>query len=118
LSHIAPQVPTTYVGAARNIAIDFTDELDTGELLTGTPTIVEIHPANSPLDLTISNVAVSTADLEINGQTVTTGMAVQGHVSGMLSGVTYKCLVTATTDATPAQTLKLVIEFSTETTVT
>lgn len=113
MSHIAPQVPITYAGATRNVAVSFSNELDTGELLTGTPTVVEITSS----DLTLGSKAVSTADLEINGETCPTGEAVQFSVSGMVSGTTYKVSITVSTDATPAQTLVTIVEFTTETTV-
>lgn len=96
------QVPTISEGDTETIAIDFTDWLDSGESLTGTPTIVE----QTTSDLTIGSVAVSTAILTILDNSVAIGAAVQGSVSGQLASQgTYTVLVTATTDATPARTV-------------
>jgi hypothetical protein len=98
---IAIQRGEMSAGAARNVAIDFTDKLDTGELLTGTPTITEVTTS----DLTLSNKAVSTASLTILGETVAIGKAVQFKVSagsGLLGQYTVR--ITVSTDATPAQT--------------
>jgi len=98
------QIPVVSEGGTRNAAVNFQELLDSGELLTGTPTVVE----QTTSDLTISNVSVSTAQLEILGDTVAIGEAVQYTFSGQLASQgSYKVRVTATTDATPAQTLVL-----------
>ena len=114
MSHTAPQRPDTYQGEVRNVAVSFSGRLDTGELLTGTPTIVDIS-GDSPTDLTISNKVVSTTSLTINGVTVPTGEAVQFTVTGQQSGKSYKILITVATDATPSQDLIGKVEFDTET---
>ena len=114
MSHTAPQRPDTYQGETRNFAVSFSGRLDTGELLTGTPTIVDIS-GDSPTDLTISNKVVSTTSLTINGVTVPTGEAVQFTVTGQQSGKSYTIKITVGTDATPAQTLIGEIKFDTET---
>jgi len=98
---IASQRGEMSAGATRNVAIDYTDKLDSGELLTGTPTIVEVTTS----DLTLSNKVVSTGALTILGNTVATGAAVQFKVvatSGLLG--CYRIRVTVATDATVAQT--------------
>jgi len=75
--------------------------LDTGESLTGTPTVVEV----TTTDLTITSKAVSTTALTINGTSVAAGAAVQFKVSGMkTTGSPYTLKVTVSTNATPAQT--------------
>jgi hypothetical protein len=84
----------------RNCAVSFDNTLDTGELLTGTPTV-----SGSPTGLTFANVKVNTAQLTINGATVAIGRAVQFKVTGGTSGVKYQIEVACGTDATPAQTL-------------
>lgn len=88
-------------GETRNAAVDYTAKLESGELLTGTPTVAEVTTS----DLTISNAAVSTGSLTILGDTVATGAAVQFKVvaTSDLSGL-YTVSVTVGTDATPAQT--------------
>ncbi len=92
---------TKLVSEVRNVAVSFVGKLDSGEKVTGTPTVTEVDTS----DLTISNVAVSTAALTINDKSVAIGEAVQFRVSGGLAGVSYTLRVTAASDATPAQTL-------------
>lgn len=94
------QEPQLAVGDVDVVAIDFTDYLDSGELLTGTPTVAEVTSS----DLTLGNKAVSTASLTILGNTVVTGAAVQFSIQGQQSGLDYRVRVTATTDATVART--------------
>lgn len=96
----APERPITAPGEMRNFAFSFAGVLDSGELLTGTPTAVE----QTSSDLTISNVAVNTSALTINEQSVPIGEAVQGKIVGQLAAHSpYTINVTASTDATPAQ---------------
>ena len=100
--NVAPERPELAVGETRNGAYSFKGELDAGELLTGTPTATEVTSS----DLTITNVAVNTATLEVSKDLlVIAGQAVQYKVIGHLAGKEYKVKITATTDATPAQTL-------------
>lgn len=98
----APQRPLIRVGEVRNAAISLAGKLDAGESLTGTPTVTP-----SPASLTISSVAVSTAELDINGKSVAAGLAVTCRIdaTGALDKTTYELLVAAATDATPAQTV-------------
>lgn len=100
---IAPQIGKMTVGAGRTIAIDFTDQLESGELLTGTPTLTMCSPG-SPNELTISNVAVNTATLTINGRSVAAGLAIQGKVVANSAGK-FMLKATCDSDATPAQNL-------------
>ena len=104
MSHTAPQRPDVAAGETRNFAVSFSGKLDVGELLTGTPTVID-NAAPSPQVLTIGNVAVNTAELTINDVTVPIGEAVQWSASGFVSGSDYKFKVTAATDSTQAQTL-------------
>lgn len=99
--HKAPQIHTKTVSANRNIAFAFDDVLDSGELLTGTPTILEV----TTTDLTITNKTVSTAELTIDDIATPLGEAVQCHITGGVANTTYEVLITVTTDSTPAQTL-------------
>lgn len=84
-------------GSTRNVAVSFVDALDTGELLTGTPTV-------TATGLTITNKAVSTGSLTINGDPAAAGQAVQFSVSGGTAGTEYTITITVNTDSTPAQT--------------
>ena len=106
---VADQMPSFAVGDTRNGAVSFADQLDSGEVLTGTPTVEE----QTTSVLTIANKAVSTAEKTINGETVAIGEAVQFTVSGQTSG-TYTLKITATTDSTPAQTLVRYVRFQVE----
>ena len=98
-----PQRWSIRVGDVRTPAMSFVGILESGELLTGTPLVVEETTA----DLTLTNKVVNTAELTINGKTVAIGQAVQFSVSGhLVANSPYTILVTASTDATPAQTFK------------
>jgi len=55
----------------RHVAVDMSEKLDAGETLTGTPTVT------SGSNQTITNKALSTTELTINGETVAAGLAVQ-----------------------------------------
>lgn len=97
----APQRHVMLVGETRNVAIDCRGELDGSEELTGTP-IITPSPASG---LTLSNKAVSVAELEINGVPVPIGQALQFRAVAVTEG-TYTVTLECTTDSTPAQTIK------------
>ena len=98
----APQIHTKKVSATRNIAISYLDILESGELLTGTPTVTT---GDSPESLTIDNAQVNTTTLTINGESCVAGQAVQFRVAGGTANTTYPIYITCSTDATPAQTI-------------
>ena len=103
----APQIQSKAAGETRNVAISFAGMLDSGELLTGTPTIVQLSKSPSSADdLTITNQVVSAAILTINGASVAIGAAVQCTVSGGTADAAYVIKATCGTDASPAQTLE------------
>lgn len=107
----APQRPKAVVGGIYNFAASFVGSLDSGELLTGTPTIVEV----STTDLTIVNKTINTAALTINQRTVPIGMAVQCSITGhQVTGSPYKLKITGATDATPAQSIPKYVIFPVE----
>ena len=83
-------------------AVSFQGKLDSGELLTGTPTVVEVTTS----DLTLANKAVSTAALTIDGVSNAIGEAVQFSITGGTAGTTYTINIQVGTDATVAQTLE------------
>jgi hypothetical protein len=97
---VLPQVPTISAGETESCAVDFTDRLDSGELLTGTPTVTEVTTA----DLTLGSKAVNTSALTMFGSTVAVGAAVQFTVSGQQASSLYTLSITVSTDATPART--------------
>ena len=102
----APQHQTKAVSESRNVAVDFGGKLDSGELLTGTPTISIASPSVSPEDMTITSPIVNTSILTVNGVSVPVGEAVQFHVSGgIVANSPYTIHISCGTDATPAQTL-------------
>lgn len=94
----APQTHHKAGGETRNPAIDFTGKLDSGETLTGTPSVTA-----SPSGLTIANVKVNTTTLTINDASCTAGQAVQFTVAGGTAGVTYTITATCDSTSTPAQ---------------
>ena len=98
------QKRTISSGDTEIVSINFTDLLDSGELLTGTPTVAE----QTTSDLTLGNKAVNTATYEEaqTGNTVAIGAAVQFTVSPGGSTGTYTIRVTVSTDATPARTFE------------
>ena len=101
---LAPQRNTKTVSEVRNVAVSFSGKLDSGELLTGTPTVTEVDPS-SPQALTFSNIAINTAILTINDIPTPIGEAVQFKVSGGVANAVYVIKIMCGTDSTPAQTL-------------
>jgi len=105
----APQVYQIAESETRAVVADFTLQLESGELLTGSPTVAEIASA----DLTIGTAAVNTGALalDIDGASVTAaiGTAVQFTIAGALSATEYRVRVSCGTDATPAQTLVQIV---------
>ena len=99
----APQLGQMKLNEVRNVAVSFVGKLDAGENLTGTPTLALVGVGSG---LTFSNIAVSTAQLTVNGVDVPAGRAVQFRVTAQAAG-SYTVRVTAASTATPAQTLQL-----------
>ena len=97
----APQRQSKTASEVRNVAVSFANVLDSGELLTGTPTVVEVTTS----DLTLGSKAVNTAILTINGISTPVGEAVQFNVSGGTAEVEYTIKITCSTDSSPAQTV-------------
>lgn len=94
---IAPQVHPISTSELRNVAVDFSGKLDSGELLTGTPTVTEVGTS----DLVLASKQVNAADRIINGATVATGKAVQFTVdaSGSSAGQRRTVDIVCGTDA-------------------
>ena len=99
MGHKAPQIHYKAVSAVKNCAYDFTEELDDSEGLTGTPTV-------TATGLTIDNVRINNAAVTIDGVTVAAGKAVLWRVAGGTANTTYVQDIQASTDASPAQTLR------------
>lgn len=75
----------------RGAAVSFSGCLETGETLTGTPTVT------GHADLTLGSVAISSGVLDINGVSVPAGEAVTFSVSGGDAGQKYTITVVVTT---------------------
>lgn len=103
-------IPVVSVGDVEVFSIGYSDWLETGELLTGTPTVTEVTTS----DLTISNKVVSTTALTILRQSIPASEAVQFTVSGQQASMVYKIRISVSTDATPARTCVRDILFSVE----
>ena len=101
MTDLADQVYTATTTETLNMSVSFADKLSTGELLTGTPTVTE----ETTSDLTITNKAVSTAILTIDGKSVAAGAAVQYSASGFQHGITYRIDSLCNSDSIPAQVL-------------
>ena len=114
----APERPVAVVGDTNTHSFSVANHLDSGELVTGSPDVVEV----TTTDLTITNLAgtankgtVSTAALTINNVTVAIGKAIQFQVTGYVAATAeYTAKVTFTTDATPAQTKNRYVKFKAE----
>jgi len=108
----------TAVGETNLFAVSFAGVLDSGESLTGTPTVAE----QTTSDLTITDLAdganqatVNTAALTIHGTTVAIGDALQFKVSGQkTTGSPYTLKLTVSTDSSPAQTKVKYVTFLAE----
>jgi len=82
-------------------SVSFVGKLDTGEVLAGTPTVVEQVTS----DLTLDNISINTAAHTINGLPVPIGQAVRFQVQGAVENTVYQIRVTAVSNSTPPQTL-------------
>lgn len=77
----------------RNVRVGLKDLLDTGELLTGTPTITV-----SPSGLTVSSPAVNSTTLVIDNETYVAGQAVTFVISSGTAGTLYQLTITVSSD--------------------
>lgn len=106
----ASQQRTKTVSEVVNIALDFQDYLDDDELLSGTPTAVEVTSS----DLTISSVARNSTSTTINRRAVGANEAVTCRVSGGVAGTDYVIRITCGTDASVPQTRICSVRLSVE----
>lgn len=107
--------------SARTITIDFTDELDEAEALTGTPTAAELDTADlAPSALSVSVVPRTIYPEGPDGppRTVAAGKAVVLSLSvlgtapvalGDVYRAEYKLRITAISDGSPVQTIPCII---------
>lgn len=84
-----------------NFAVDCTEGLDDGETLSGTPT------SSGQSEMTVSNLAVTSAEKIINGKTVAIGKAITGKVTGGTTAGRYEIKLYCATSSSPAQTRQI-----------
>lgn len=108
MANTAAQRPCAIVGEEINFAIDMRPLLREGELLSGTPTVIEEGGGS---DLTISNESRNIAVEEILKEDVPIDQAVLFHVVGFVADTAYSLLITVTTGAIPTPTRKGRIKF-------
>lgn len=100
MPNTAPQRHRKCVSETRLVGIDMRGLLESGELLTGTPTVAEV----TSTDLTLSSKQVNSGTIVVNGATCVAGQAVRFLVAGGVAGETYTIRVTVSSNGTPAQT--------------
>lgn len=93
-----PKVRRKAPTAVRNIAVNFTDWLDQGEVITGTPTV-----SVSPSGVTLSAASVNTGRRVVDNRACQPGTVVTFTASSGSAGTTYTITVTASTSG--SQTL-------------
>ncbi len=97
------------VGTTRVVTVSFLEQLEGGELLTGTPTVVDLAAV-----LTLASKGLNTVALVVESDkgadNIVASQAVQFSVTGGVAGTTYNIQVTVSTDGTIAQTLIANIE--------
>ena len=93
---------------ALTAVFDFTDLLESGETISGTPTVVA-----SSTNVTTGSVAVTTAAIsDVLGRTVAVGKGIVAKISAGVAGVDYTLTVTvaATTGGTVGQVIERVAD--------
>jgi hypothetical protein len=110
MSQTAPQRPCFVESEVFTAAVSFLSLLRSGELLAGTPTVTEIASS----DLTIDNVARNTDTITIDGVSHDADQAVQFRVASGMTVGTYRLRIDCDTDASPAQTQSIFVEFDVE----
>ena len=100
-ANTAQQIQCKTASEVRLAVVSFQGKLDSGELLTGAATVLEVTTS----DLTLGDKAVSTTALTIDGVANAIGEAVQFSITGGTALTTYTINISVGTDSTPAQTL-------------
>src|SRR4051812_28428419 len=95
----AREIPTKHPSETRTAGVSFVNVLESGESLTGTPTVTA-----TPSGLTISNIQTNAVAVTINGASVAVGKAVLFSVAGGNNGKKYQLEVQCSTNGTLAQT--------------
>jgi hypothetical protein len=91
--------PTLYKtpAAKRNVTVSFVNELEDGDLLTGTPTIT-VSPSGPTLSAAIVNTASKHIEIPDKEHWAKPGQAVQFSVAGGTAAVTYTISVQCNTE--------------------
>lgn len=105
MTKILPGVRTVSSDAVEIVAVDESFELDSGETLTGSPTVTELDTN----DLTITNKTINSTSMAINGNTAAISCAVLFKISGQKAGKMYNIKYTVATTSTPARTLAWIV---------
>lgn len=90
----APQIGSITADETRKLSVSFVNRLDSGETLTGTPTVTV-----SPSGPTLGTTAINGSSITVNGRTATAGQAIQFTITDCTAGSTYQLTVTASTTA-------------------
>ena len=109
MPHTLTQRHTLSVGATRVVRINCTPDIDSGVLLTGTPSITEQDTS----DLTLTSKQVNTVGYSDNntGHTVAAGKGILFTVAGGSSGSTYTVLVSCDTDTAETVVYDMIMSF-------
>jgi len=93
-------------GEERTVTIAVDRDLDAGESLTGTPTVVELLTS----DLTFASESINSAATDVEGRTIAIGKAVSFFVQGGVAGTTYSVQVTCSSNSSPVQVRSFAVE--------
>lgn len=112
-SNYAPQRGQKASGETRLFSVDFgastgnqTGKLDTGNILTGTPTVTQVSSdPTTATALTLANKTVNGSTVTINGRPCIAGEAVQFTAASGDDAASYVLKVTCGDNGSPAQTL-------------
>lgn len=101
--HTARNTAGIAIGATRGVLVSFAGQLDSGELLTGTPTITAevIRGRGEVADLTVANIGRNTTAEDVNGETVAIDEGVVASITcdaGAILNTMYLLTVTCGTD--------------------
>lgn len=112
--NLADQIPCFTEGETQLGYVGFADELESGEVLSGTPTVVD---DDSTGVLTIGNQGLNSSEKTVVNTTHAANEAVVFTVSGFTASDQprnggYQLKVTVSTDSSPARTLVKYVRFT------
>ena len=107
--NLSPQRHTISRGETVNVAVSMIGLLDPGELLTGTPTVLEVTTS----DLTLGSKVVNTTAITVNDVLNIVGQVVRFTAAPISTALgSYVVTITCGTNATPPQTRKANIKLT------